>query len=375
MPASETSGRLVLIDDSPIVLDVVGRALEDMGWTVYRALGGQTGIERIEGVSPDVVVCDLHMPGVGGLEVIEHVRANRPGVPLIVLSGDAELDAVLAAIRRGAFDYVVKANEDLRPLGEAVRRAFEHRRLIRQNERLQADLDHARDRLAVQLQELNRQHDLLQKEQAKSEHLLLNILPKRIAERLKVEGEGRLIADRIDNATVLFADMVGFTPLSATLEPNELVARLNGLFSRFDELAEELGVEKIKTLGDAYMAAAGVPEMMPDHAEVAGLMSLRMLDELRSYNEENGFELRLRIGLHSGPLVAGVIGKNKFIYDLWGDTVNIASRMESHGRPGAIQITQATRDLVKQRFHCEPIGEIEVKGKGLMPTYLLSGLA
>jgi class 3 adenylate cyclase/ActR/RegA family two-component response regulator len=375
MSVVETASRLVLIDDSPIMLDVVGRALERMGWTVYRALGGKAGIERIEGLSPDVVVCDLHMPDVGGLEVIEHVRANRPGVPVIVLSGDAELDAVLSAIRHGAFDYVVKADEDLRPLGEAVRRAFEHRRLIRQNERLQADLDHARDRLAVQLQELNRQHDLLQKEQAKSEHLLLNILPKRIAERLKTEGEGRLIADRIDNATVLFADIVGFTPMSATLEPNELVARLNGLFSRFDQLAEALGVEKIKTLGDAYMAAAGVPEETPDHAEVAGLMALRMLDDLRRYNEEIGFELRLRIGLHSGPLVAGVIGKNKFIYDLWGDTVNIASRMESHGRPGTIQITQTTQDLVKHRFHCEPIGEIDVKGKGLMPVYRLSGLA
>lgn len=375
MLSSQASGRLVLIDDSPVVLEVVGRGLEEMGWTVHRALGGEEGIGRIDEIGPEVVVCDLHMPGVDGLEVIEHVRSQHSGVPVIVLSGDADLDAVLGAMRRGAFDYVVKADEDLRPLGEAVRGAFEHRKLLRQNERLQADLDQAHDRLALQLKELNRQHDLLQLEQAKSERLLLNILPKSIAERLKTQGEQRILADQFDHATVLFADIVGFTPMSAKLTPAELVTMLNGLFSRFDELAQDLGVEKIKTIGDAYMAAAGVPVAMMDHAEVAALMALRMLDELRRYNEEHDLALELRVGLHSGSVVAGVIGKNKFIYDLWGDTVNTAQRMESHGQAGAIQVTEDTRELLKDHFRCEPRGELEVKGKGRMRAYLLTGLA
>jgi len=375
MPTAQGTGRLLLIDDSPVILEVVGRALEDRGWTVSRALGGRAGLDRLARATVEVVVCDLHMPEVGGLEVIEHVREHLPDVPVVVLSGDADLDAVLGAVRRGAFDYVVKSEEDLRPLGEAVRRAFEHRRLVRQNERLQADLDSARDRLALQLQELNRQHDLLQQEKAKSEHLLLNILPKTIAERLKTQGERKIIADEIEQATVLFGDIVGFTPMSSTLPPDELVRRLNGLFSRFDTLAVELGVEKIKTVGDAYMAAAGVPVAMAEHAEVAALMALRMLEELKRYNTEHDLDIVLRIGMHSGKLVAGVIGKNKFVYDLWGDTVNVAQRMESHGEPGEIQITEVTYGLVKDRFFCEPRGEVEVKGRGRMRTYRLKGLA
>jgi len=375
MRVSEASGRLLLIDDSPIVLDVVGRGLEEMGWTVHRSLGGADGIERMTKVPPDIVVCDLHMPDVDGLDVIAHVREHHAGVPVIVLSGDEELDAVLGAVRRGAFDYVVKSSDDLRPLGEAVRRASERCRLVRQNERLQNDLDAARDRLAVQLQEVNRQHALLQREQEKSEHLLLNILPKSIAERLKTQGEGRLIANQFEGATVLFADIVGFTPMSAKLTPGELIERLNGLFGRFDALTVALGVEKIKTIGDAYMAAAGVPDPNPDHAEAAALLALRMLEALHAYNHELDIDLDLRIGLHSGTLIAGVIGTKKFVYDLWGDTVNVASRMESHGIPGTIQISAATHELLKDRFRCEPRGEIEIKGRGPMTTWLLSGLA
>ena len=371
----DASGRLVLIDDSPIVLEVVGRGLEDMGWTVHRAEGGKAGIDRIDEIEPEVVVSDLHMPEVSGLDVLAHVREHHAGVLVIMLSGDADLTAVLGAVRRGAFDYVVKADEDLRPLGEAVRRAFEHRRLVRQNERLQTDLESAQERLAGQLQELNRQHELLQREQDRSEHLLLNILPKSIAERLKAQGEGQLIANHYPEATVLFADIVGFTPMCSKLAPEDLVRMLNGLFTRFDTLALELGVEKIKTLGDAYMAVTGLPVETADHAVVAALMALRMLDELRDFNEGREADLDLRVGMHSGPVVAGVIGSNKFIYDLWGDTVNLAARMESHGRPGYIQVSEATQKLLEARFRCESRGEIEVKGKGLMPTYLLTGLA
>lgn len=375
MTVTDSSGRLALIDDSPVILETVGAGLEEMGWTVHRALGGRMGIDRIDDVVPDVVVCDLHMPEIDGLGVLDHVREHHPNTLVIMLSGDADLTAVLGAVRRGAFDYIVKADRDLRPLSEAVRRAFEHRQLMRQNELLQADLDSARDRLAMQLNELNQQHELVQKEQEKSESLLLNILPRTIADQLKDAENDRLIADEFEQVTVLFADLVGFTPLSGTLSPDALVSMLNGLFTMFDELAEELGVEKIKTLGDAYMAATGLPLPMAEHAEVMALMALRMMEALRAYNREHEIDLDLRIGLNSGKVVAGVIGKNKFIYDLWGDTVNIASRMESHGVPGSIQISDSTRELLKDRFRTEPRGEIEVKGKGRMRTWLMTGLA
>ncbi len=209
----------------------------------------------------------------------------------------------------------------------------------------------------------------LDAERARSEGLLLNVLPSRIAERLK-NGPG-VIADRFAQATVLFSDIVGFTELSARLEPDELVRKLDAVFSRFDEIAGELGLEKIKTIGDAYMVAGGVPLPRADHAVAVCEMALRMRDALAELEPVVGGKLEVRIGVHSGDVVAGVIGKKKFIYDVWGDTVNTASRMESHGVPGAIQVSEATYDLVSSDFDFEPRGEIAVKGKGAMSTYLL----
>ncbi|HEY8077890.1 MAG TPA: adenylate/guanylate cyclase domain-containing protein [Labilithrix sp.] len=207
-------------------------------------------------------------------------------------------------------------------------------------------------------------------ERARSDSLLLNVLPSRIAERLKTEPG--VIADRFANATVLFSDIVGFTELSSRLEPDELVRRLDTVFSRFDEIAGDLGLEKIKTIGDAYMVAGGLPLPRADHAVAVCEMALRMRDALEELGPAVGGKLEVRIGVHSGDVVAGVIGKKKFIYDVWGDTVNTASRMESHGVPGAIQVTEATYALVKGDFEFEPRGEISVKGKGAMRTYLLT---
>ncbi|NUO55013.1 MAG: adenylate/guanylate cyclase domain-containing protein [Polyangiaceae bacterium] len=208
-------------------------------------------------------------------------------------------------------------------------------------------------------------------EHDRSERLLLNILPRTISERLK--GGQQAIADGFANVSVLFADIVGFTVLSAKLPPQELVRVLNEVFSRFDELAEKHRLEKIKTIGDAYMVAAGLPEPRPDHAEAVALMALEMRAALDGLNRKHGYELEVRIGINSGPVVAGVIGKKKFIYDLWGDTVNTASRMESHGVKDAIHVTQATAELLKEKFDLESRGPIEVKGKGEMETFLVLG--
>jgi adenylate cyclase len=208
-----------------------------------------------------------------------------------------------------------------------------------------------------------------EKERAKSERLLLNVLPQAIASRLR-DTHGT-IADGFDEVTVLFADIVDFTTLSAGAAPAEIVGLLNELFSRFDQLAEHHGLEKIKTIGDAYMVAGGIPLAREDHAEAVAEMALDMLEEVEGRQDGRG--LQLRIGIDTGPVVAGVIGLRKFIYDLWGDTVNTASRMESHGVPGGIQVTDRTFQRLCDRYRFEERGTVQVKGKGEMRTWLLLG--
>jgi guanylate cyclase len=207
--------------------------------------------------------------------------------------------------------------------------------------------------------------------QQRADDLLLNILPAEIAELLKVDPHQ--IAEQFDDVSVLFADVVDFTPLSARLSAAEVVGLLDRLFTEFDELVDRYGVEKIKTIGDAYMVAAGVPRRRNDHAQVLAAIALEMCTIAARYARVDGGTLGLRIGINSGPVVAGVIGRRKFIYDLWGDAVNTASRMESHGTPGQIQIGERTYELVKDDFVCEPRGLIDVKGKGPMATWYLVG--
>ena len=211
---------------------------------------------------------------------------------------------------------------------------------------------------------------LLRGERERSEELLLNILPKDIVGILKKQP--RIIADHFTGATILFADVVNFTPISARLSPTELVDLLNEVFSHFDTLVEKYGVEKIKTIGDCYMVASGVPRPRADHAHVLTRLALEMRDFVNQ-REFLGNKISLRIGLNSGPVVAGVIGRKKFIYDLWGDAVNTASRMESHGSSGVIQITRATYDLIKDSFECEHLGTLDIKGKGAMAVWQVCG--
>ncbi len=215
----------------------------------------------------------------------------------------------------------------------------------------------------------HRAEEALAEANARSEELLLNVLPEAIAAQLK-EGTGT-IADRFDSISILFADIVGFTPMSLEMTAEETVDLLNEFFTYFDELVDRLGVEKIRTIGDNYMAAAGVPIPRPDHAAVLADLAIAIRDYVEDAPPMRGHRLDFRIGINSGPVVAGVIGTKKFQYDIWGDAVNTASRMESHGVPGRIQISEATRNLIGDEFICTPRGEIDIKGKGTMMTWFL----
>jgi class 3 adenylate cyclase len=228
---------------------------------------------------------------------------------------------------------------------------------------IQLHSEHLEDLVKVRTKELS-------EEKQTSERLLLNVLPGPIADRLK--GGENLIVDRFESVTVLFADIVGFTALSALTSPEKLVTMLNELFSMFDRLAERHGLEKIKTIGDAYMVVAGIPQPVADHAVAIAHMALDMLTAIADYAKRTDSELTIRVGVHTGPVVAGVIGEKKFIYDLWGDTVNTASRMESHGLPGRVHVSAAAYELLKATFELEARGEIEIKGKGVMRTYLIT---
>ena len=206
--------------------------------------------------------------------------------------------------------------------------------------------------------------------QARVEALLLNVLPAEIAQRL--QSDPHSIADHFDDASILFADVVDFTPLSSRLEAREVVELLDRLFTSFDELVDRHDVEKIKTIGDCYMVAAGVPRQRPDHAHALAELAFEMRECAKNCLPEGAeHDLRLRIGISSGPVVAGVIGRRRFLYDLWGDTVNMASRMESHGTPDEIQITRATWELLRDDFVVEPLGLVDVKGKGAVETWRL----
>ncbi len=210
--------------------------------------------------------------------------------------------------------------------------------------------------------------------QARVEALLLNVLPADIAQRL--QSDPNAIADHFDDASILFADVVDFTPLSSRLDAREVVELLDRLFTSFDELVDRHDVEKIKTIGDCYMVAAGVPRRRPDHAQALAALAFELLECAKTCLPEGSeHDLRLRIGISSGPVVAGVIGRRRFLYDLWGDTVNMASRMESHGTPDVIQITRSTWELLRDDFIAEPLGVVDVKGKGAVETWRLVGPA
>lgn len=348
-----------MVDDSRTLRLILSESLAALGIrNITLANDGEKALARLQEEHFDLMLLDMEMPEMDGLEVLLTLRAEGAlhSMSVIVISGFSALDRAYKCIENGADDYLPK------PFNPVLFKAriyacFERKRL--------------RDLEREHLKALNQRAEHLEYEQLKSEKLMLNIFPKSIAQRLK-RGE-QLIAGSYSDVSILFGDLIGFTDLSSHISATELVRLLNNLVTRFDKRAELLGVEKIKTIGDAYMVAAGVPIPRPDHAQICADMALGMFEDLASFNRENSTVLNMRIGIASGPAVAGVIGYTKYSYDLWGNTVNVASRMESTSLPGRIQLAPTTAGAIQAEFDLEEGGQVFCKGLGAVSTHFLLG--
>jgi adenylate cyclase len=330
---------------------VLARRLQRHSHTVETANTGEEALDSLKTGKFDLLLLNVIIPGMHGDEVLERIKSDTflKDLPVIMISVPDRLNDVIRCISLGAEDYLPKPCDPVL-LKVRIDAVLEKKQL--------------RDKERAILAELQTAHE-------KSESLLLNLLPASIAVRLK-DGE-KSIVDSLSEATVLFADLAGFTPLCQELSALEIVSTLDQIFAAFDQLAKHRQLEKIKTIGAAYMAVGGVPNFRPDHAEAIADLALDMIAKLGEIVAQNGLPLELRIGIDTGPVIAGVIGQDKFSYDLWGNTVNTASRMESLGAPGRIQVSQHGYEQLKDSFQLEARDSIEVKGKGTMPTWWLLG--
>jgi len=359
VPETLRDAEVLVVDDSRMMRTVLRRSLTELGFTnVTEAVDGGDAVGKMQEKSFDLVLLDMEMPVMTGLEVLTAMNVNPAtrGVPVIVISGAEETERAVRCIEAGAEDYLTKPpNPTL--LRARVTTSLEKKRL--------RDLDR------LHLEQLQTEKELVEREKEKSEQLLLNILPRAIAGRLK--GGEKAIANRHEIVTVMFADLCGFTALSRRTTPADLVSMLNDIFTTFDSIVERNGVEKIKTIGDCYMLVGGLPIHREDHAAVVADTALEMVGTLGEINRRHGTDLQMRVGIHTGPVVAGVIGKIKFTYDLWGDTVNVASRMESSGAPGKVHVSEQTEAELRGRYLFEDRGLVECKGLGAVKTFFLLG--
>jgi len=343
-PKGKTPARgfVLIVDDEEQNRTLLHDPLEACGYEVEEAENGLDALQKIEARLPDVVLLDLMMPKMDGFEVCRRLKndAQTAHIPILMITALSERKERLKGIESGANDFLNKP-VDLQDVILRVGNAVHTKHL----------------------------HDQLQAEQKKSELLLLNILPKPIADRIK-KGETN-IADSHADVTVLLADLVGFTTLSNHMEPREIVQLLNEIFSNFDVLVESQGLEKIKTIGDAYMVAGNISIPRPDHTEAIADLAIDLHEEIQRLDRQYDTSLQIRIGICTGPVIAGVIGYKKFAYDIWGETVNLACRLETTGQAGKIHVSESTYERLKDKYLFEKPHRINAKGQGDLPAYWL----
>jgi class 3 adenylate cyclase len=341
-PRKVCKGSVLVVDDEEQNRSLLRDYLEAHDYAVTEADSGNTALEKIDQFPPDVILLDLMMPKMDGFEVCRRLKKNlkTAHIPVLMVTALSDREERLMGIRAGANDFLTKP-VDIQDLTLRVGNAVYAKRL----------------------------RDHLQVEKEKSDQLLLNILPRPIAERMK-KGETN-IADSFPDVTVLVADLVGFTTLSTHIDPEQVVNFLNEIFSAFDLLIEMHGLEKIKTIGDACMVAGNLSISSPDHVEASAKLALDMQAEIIRLNQQYETSFQLRIGICTGPVVAGVIGRNRFAYDLWGETVNLACRLESTGEPGSIQIAESTHERLKDQYQFKPKHSLDAKGYHHLSAYWL----
>lgn len=380
------AARILVVDDMEANVLLLEQMLRGAGYACVMSTTDPRTVSDLHRLHRfDLILLDLQMPGLDGFQVMDGLKDVEADSYLPVIVITAQPDHKLRALRAGAKDFVSKPF-DLAEVLMRVHNMLEVRLLHKESlaygkalEQKVREVEASRETIVRQSDQLRDLYDRLVEEQKVSERLLLNLLPLPIAERLKARTElvdgspPEIIADNFPEVSVLFADLVQFSRFTAGMSAERLVAVLNEIFSNFDSIADRRGLEKIKTIGDAYMAAAGLPVPAADHAVRAAHMSLDMIESIERFNQRSGYSLQLRVGINSGAVVAGVIGKRKFIYDLWGDAVNIASRMESHGMAGRVQVTEATRQRLGEAFLFEKRGTIAAKGVGEVCTWFLTG--
>lgn len=343
-PKQSTSNRglVLVVDDEEQNRSLLRDPLEARGYEIMEADNGLKSLQIIAERPPDVILLDVMMPHMDGFQVCRRVKVElkMAHIPILMVTALSERRERLMGIEAGANDFLNKP-VDIQDLILRVGNAVQAKYL----------------------------YDQLQAEREKSDKLLLSILPQPVALRMK-SGETN-IADSYSDVTVLVADVVGFSSLSAHISPEQIVLLLNEIFSAFDLLVEKQGLERIKTIGDAYMVAGGLSFPRPDHAQASAQLALNLQAEVERLNQEYDTSVRLRIGICTGPVVAGVIGRRRFAYDLWGETVTLACRLESTGQPGRIQIAESTYERVKSIYKFRPKHQVDVKGLDVVTAYWL----
>ena len=400
--------KILAVDDEPDMETLISqrfrKQIKENKFEFVFARNGNEALEKLaEHNEISLVLTDINMPGMDGLTLLSKIKELQKPIQSLVISAYGDLKNIRTAMNQGAFDFLIKPidfndfeitldktienvlfiaksleneqqlnqerEEKLKAQAELLEQTQAHAEVIRQqNVILEA-------KVVERTQELVSKNEIISEERDKSDKLLLNILPFEIAQELKVSGNTE--AKHFDEVTVMFTDFKDFTKIASQMSPKQLVAELDTCFKAFDNIIDNYQIEKIKTIGDSYMSAAGLPLSSSSHAIDIVKAALEIQEFMKQYilqNERNGVLGlgQLRIGIHTGPVVAGVVGNKKFVYDIWGDAVNLASRMESYGEPGKINISGSTHQLIKDKFECTFRGEIAVKNKGDVAMYFIA---